>query len=346
MAMSVAENAPAALERTPRNAQLQLAIGSLLGAVYVLFGLWVVLAGLPLAWNAAVYGQDDKPYFNEYLSATLLMMLCGLAAVCLSYVGYQLTKTYEERGLRSGIFFAALLLFASLWITEAAGNLFAEKEFDATVGMAITALLGLALIGGTVFLYLQPAWGRILETAEDQGWFHGTAFKASQGVRVRRGTVIGVLTLGFCGIYTLVAHRTFGFEQPPVILHNDWFWKVPFTEAFTDVEYKIPLMFKIHLLMPLLLAIVLLVFAWRLVNVPAFADFLIATEAEINKVSWTTRRRLIQDTIVVLVTVFLMTMFLFFVDIFWIWCLGNPYVGVLYYNPRDVQQKQQEKNQW
>ena len=41
----------------------------------------------------------------------------------------------------------------------------------------------------------------------------------------------------------------------------------------------------------------------------------IATEAEINKVSWTTRKRLIQDTTVVLVTVFLFTLFLFVVDI-------------------------------
>ena len=48
--------------------------------------------------------------------------------------------------------------------------------------------------------------------------------------------------------------------------------------------------------------------AWRgMVNFPAFADFLIATEAEMNKVSWTTRKRLVQDTIVVLTTVVLMT---------------------------------------
>ncbi len=79
---------------------------------------------------------------------------------------------------------------------------------------------------------------------------------------------------------------------------------------------------------------------------PVFADFLIATEAEMNKVSWTTRRRLIQDTIVVLVTVFLMTMFLFLVDIMWIQILSWPYVGVLQYNPREQQKQQQEKNQW
>lgn len=339
MAMSVAENAPASLESTPRGAQQRLALGSMLGAAYVLGGLWVVLAGLPLAWGLAVYTEAGKPFFNEYLSATLLMMLCSLAAVCVGYVGYQLIKGHDQPGLRSGIFFAAAMIFISLWIAEATGNSIVGQ--DPAVGISITIGIALALVGGTVFLFLQPVWGGILESVEDQGWFHGTSFKASQGVRVRRGTVVGVLTLGGCGIYTLVTHRTFGFEQallPP----NDWFWNVPFTEG----PYKIFLMFKVHLIMPVLLTMVLLVFAWRLVNVPAFADFLIATEAEINKVSWTTRRRLIQDTIVVLVTVLLMTLFLFAVDILWVLILRNQYVGVLYYDPREVQQKQQEKNQW
>src|SRR5205823_12407431 len=111
-------------------------------------------------------------------------------------------------------------------------------------------------------------------------------------------------------------------------------------------EYAIPLIYRVPVVMPVLLGLVLVYFAWRLVNVPAFADFLIATEAEMNKVSWTTRRRLIQDTIVVLVTVVLMTLFLFLVDIMWIQILSNPYVGVLQYNPRDQAKQQQEKNQW
>ena len=67
----------------------------------------------------------------------------------------------------------------------------------------------------------------------------------------------------------------------------------------------------LHYTLPLLLLALSLWGAWRVVNFPPFADFLIATEAELNKVSWTTRPRLIQDTIVVLVTVFLMAMFLF-----------------------------------
>jgi preprotein translocase SecE subunit len=69
--------------------------------------------------------------------------------------------------------------------------------------------------------------------------------------------------------------------------------------------------------------------AWRIVNVPAFADFLIATEAEMNKVSWTTQRRLVQDTLVVLVTVVLMAFYLFGMDVMWKSVLSWPPIGVL-----------------
>jgi preprotein translocase SecE subunit len=346
MAMSVAENAPLTIERSPRSGQQQLAVGSLLGALYALVSLWIVFGGLPLVWGHLIYGADGKPYVNEFLSATLLIMLCGLVAVALGYVGYQLLASQTQRGLRAGIFFAAVMIFVSLWITEAAGNLMHERDVLTGVGgIAATLIVLGVLMGGSVYLFLQPGWGGLLESVEDQGWFHATAFKASQGIRVRRGTVVGVLTLGICGIVTLVWHRSFGFEIQDS--SNDWFWYLPFTsERADDREYFIPLMFKVHLLMPVVLGVILLLFAWRLVNVPAFADFLIATEAEINKVSWTTRKRLVQDTIVVLVTVFLLTIFLFLVDVMWIYVLGSPWVGVLQYNPRQQQQQQTEKNQW
>jgi preprotein translocase SecE subunit len=81
--------------------------------------------------------------------------------------------------------------------------------------------------------------------------------------------------------------------------------------------------------MTLLLIALSLWVAYRLVNHPTFADFLIATEAEMNKVSWTPRRRLIQDTIVVLTTVLILTLFLFVVDVFWGWLLSRSFIGVL-----------------
>ena len=69
-------------------------------------------------------------------------------------------------------------------------------------------------------------------------------------------------------------------------------------------------------------------FSYRLVNNPTFAEFLINTEAELAKVTWTTRKRLIRDTGVVLVTVLILAGFLYFLDILWTFLLSL--IGVLH----------------
>ena len=63
--------------------------------------------------------------------------------------------------------------------------------------------------------------------------------------------------------------------------------------------------------------VVLLVGMWtayRLVNYPPFADFLIAVEAEMNKVSWPTWRELSRSTVVVIVLIIGLTAVLFGLD--------------------------------
>ena len=73
-----------------------------------------------------------------------------------------------------------------------------------------------------------------------------------------------------------------------------------------------------------------LVLGWlifRLVEYPPFVEFLIATEAEMNKVSWTSRDDLYRATSVVLVTVTLVSVFLFGVD--WLWSNLLQLLGVL-----------------
>jgi preprotein translocase subunit SecE len=64
----------------------------------------------------------------------------------------------------------------------------------------------------------------------------------------------------------------------------------------------------------------LAVWAWisyRVVNVPIFADFLIAVEAEMNKVSWPTRTELVRASIVVLLCIFTLALVLAGFDLFW-----------------------------
>ena len=54
--------------------------------------------------------------------------------------------------------------------------------------------------------------------------------------------------------------------------------------------------------------------AFRIVNIPRFADFLISVEAEMNKVSWPSRGELFRASVVVLVVIFLLTAILFTYD--------------------------------
>lgn len=60
-------------------------------------------------------------------------------------------------------------------------------------------------------------------------------------------------------------------------------------------------------------------FAFRLVNYAPFADFLIAVEAEMAKVSWPTRTELFRATIVVLVTMVVISVALLTFDVVWQW---------------------------
>ncbi|TWU02584.1 preprotein translocase subunit SecE [Stieleria varia] len=60
-------------------------------------------------------------------------------------------------------------------------------------------------------------------------------------------------------------------------------------------------------------------FGYRLVNWPRFADFLIAVEAEMNKVTWPSRGELIRASVVVVVTIAVLAISLFLFDIFWQW---------------------------
>ncbi|MGB0597254.1 MAG: preprotein translocase subunit SecE [Rubripirellula sp.] len=58
-------------------------------------------------------------------------------------------------------------------------------------------------------------------------------------------------------------------------------------------------------------------FGFRVVNWPRFADFLIAVEAEMNKVTWPSKDELVRASIVVMFTIFFLAIALFSFDIIW-----------------------------
>ena len=343
--MSVAETPTT--ESVERNPQLQFAISSAIGAVLLLAGLGFVFGGLPMLWSDgwdALFASTKELKDNVFLSDALLILVELLVIGGLIYAAYVGLQQNTQPGVRAGMVFLAVGAFASLWLCAWLGDSMSRggenRQFEPGVGIPVLAAVLVALLGGLGYVYAKvPGCLQFFEAVEHQGWFHAFAYKGNQGVRVRRGTIVGVLAVGVCGIITMIQHRYFGYERLDIT--NDWVWSVPYYP-----NKGIFLMYKIHLVIPIIIGVLLFWIAWRVVNIPGFADFLIATEAEMNKVSWTNRKRLVQDTIVVLVTVFLFTTFLFVVDVIWIKILSAPGIQVLIVDLKGEAEKQQQKAQW
>ncbi len=68
--------------------------------------------------------------------------------------------------------------------------------------------------------------------------------------------------------------------------------------------------------------------AFRIVNYSVFADFLIAVEAEMNKISWPSRKEVWNASLVVMFVIFAMAAFLFIFDM--IWTFVFEVIGIRY----------------
>ena len=77
---------------------------------------------------------------------------------------------------------------------------------------------------------------------------------------------------------------------------------------------------------PTLMVVALAWFMFWILNRPKTADFLIATEGEMKKVSWSTRKEVIGSTKVVIVTTFILAAILAGVDILFTLLFG--WIGV------------------
>jgi preprotein translocase subunit SecE len=127
-------------------------------------------------------------------------------------------------------------------------------------------------------------------------------YKKGQGYYTRCGTALGAAVLILAG-----AH----FLHQRLIFQSDAGWT-------SWVRIGIPVMF----------VICLGVLTWWLVGVHrSTCDFMIATEGEMKKVSWSTRRELIGSTKVVILFTVLLAVILFAVDLLFMTFFGS--IGVL-----------------
>ena len=90
----------------------------------------------------------------------------------------------------------------------------------------------------------------------------------------------------------------------------------------------------IHYGIPGALLIVGFWLSYRAVNITRFADFLIAVEAEMNKVTWPTRTELIRSSLVVIIVIFFMAAILFAYDM--VWQFLFKMIGVLREAPENL----------
>ncbi len=72
--------------------------------------------------------------------------------------------------------------------------------------------------------------------------------------------------------------------------------------------------------------------AFRVVNFPRFADFLVSVESELEKVTWPGRQEVLQATVVVLCTMFFLGLFLFLIDLVWTWLFS--FIGFTEYKSK------------
>ncbi|HEX4069777.1 MAG TPA: preprotein translocase subunit SecE [Planctomycetaceae bacterium] len=119
-------------------------------------------------------------------------------------------------------------------------------------------------------------------------WLSPAIYKRTQGKRVRQTTAGLIVVWGWFGCWTLSTG--------------------PMMDANPNMRVGIPVV----------LAVVTAWLAYRLVNFPQFADFLIAVEAEMKKISWPSLQQCFRAAAVVIVTMFFLAAVLFLYDQLWI----------------------------
>ena len=118
-------------------------------------------------------------------------------------------------------------------------------------------------------------------------------YKPGQGKYTRMGTFLGIMTMGVIAAYVLSTKLHTWVSGPAAIY----------------IRFGVPTL--------LLAALAWVMF--RIVNKPNTADFMIATEGEMKKVSWSSRKEIIGSTKVVIVTTFMVAGILYGVDALLAW---------------------------
>ena len=151
-------------------------------------------------------------------------------------------------------------------------------------------------------------------SADSGGFWSGLLrvglYKPNQGRVVRQVTFVGAVILALLSCYQIAGMEIW-----------EWLLAAIGGEAFGKSALWVVLVS---------LGSLAVWVCFRAVNYPKFADFLIAVEAEMNKVSWPGRAELWRASLVVMFVIFAMAAMLYLYDLVWIFVferLGIRYSG-------------------
>ncbi|MCO8120220.1 preprotein translocase subunit SecE [Stieleria sp. TO1_6] len=117
---------------------------------------------------------------------------------------------------------------------------------------------------------------------------HAAVYKPNQGRIVRQLTALAIWLIVALGVWRLYA---------------------TLTDSTSNMVVAVGI--------PAALLLAGLWIGYRLINWPRFADFLIAVEAEMKKVTWPSRDEVKRASVVVIVTIAILAISLFLFDVFW-----------------------------
>jgi len=321
MALAVAD-APSASSRPQKTESASLSWNGIAGTVFVVLAYLGVTHLVPWAYAQVVTQSGLVASFG--LVAAILLA-AGLAI-------FLWNKLFPALpGLRGAVAVGVGNIILGFVVIFILGYI-----VDGLFGGLLTRLGGpdIRLYLGLGFLAAMAAWwiNRFIIKAfnspkfpkrmykfEEGGWFTSEPYKKVQGMRIRRIVMLVVMISVALGVYYYIWAKS-GVSAGGA----PYTWDIPFVSSHTLVLFRSP-----GLTIPVILLALAVWFGYRLVNYPPMAEFLINTEAEMAKVTWTSRKRLIRDTGVVLMTVLFLAVFLYLLDIIWVLVLTT--IGVLHH---------------
>ncbi|HEX4123427.1 MAG TPA: preprotein translocase subunit SecE [Tepidisphaeraceae bacterium] len=132
-------------------------------------------------------------------------------------------------------------------------------------------------------------------------------YKRGQGYWTRMGTVIAAGVIGAFIAYNIYSYAPSFFSLPDQGKMTTAEFQVATANAQTLHQHV-----ALGISLGFLLAYCLI--GWYAMNKPSNVEFLIATDVEMKKVNWTSKRELIGSTKVIIAFMFLTAIFLFTVD--------------------------------